>query len=326
MDPSTFPPGFQVVQLTAPLLLCNLFAWGLFGALTVQISIISHSRTTGSPVTTKSLVYCVYTIELLAIVLQTHDAFETFGFGFDNILAATTIKLGWLDIPVISGVVALIGQSFYAYRVHVLSKSWILPAVILVVALTSSLGALLAGIFSFEPNNNVASLSTPQLLVAIGVWCGASALTDILIAASMTYYLSTKVTEFRRTRALVSRLIRLTLETGSLTAVLAVTNLILFLAFPGKTYYIIPTVLMARFYAICILAVLNARCEIVGGRGYAGPTERAMPTYLGRSTTHTADTNGTHLVTLTRDVVSDMGPLDQMELKQIQARDRHVCR
>ncbi|KAJ7633622.1 hypothetical protein DFH06DRAFT_1222376 [Mycena polygramma] len=291
MDPSTgFPPGFQVVQLTAPLLLCNLFAWGLFGALTVQVYLY-YQAFPNDRLTTKSLVYCVYTIELLAIVLQTHDAFETFGYGFNNILAATTIKLGWLDIPVISGVVALMGQSFYAYRVHVLSKSWILPAVILVVALTSSLGALLAGVFSFEPNINIASLSTPRLLVAIWVWCGASALTDILIAASMTYYLSTKVTEFRRTRALVSRLIRLTLETGSLTAVLAVTNLILFLAFPDKTYYIIPTVLMARFYAICILAVLNARCEIVGGRGYAG--QDAISSYLGRSTTHTADTNGT---------------------------------
>ncbi|KAJ7463925.1 hypothetical protein FB451DRAFT_1403315 [Mycena latifolia] len=42
--PLTPPPGFQIVQLTAPLLMCNLLAWGLFGALSVQVSFVAKTE------------------------------------------------------------------------------------------------------------------------------------------------------------------------------------------------------------------------------------------------------------------------------------------
>ncbi|KAJ7463926.1 hypothetical protein FB451DRAFT_1491954 [Mycena latifolia] len=272
---------------------------------------------------TKLLVYSIYTIELVGTILQTHDAFETFGYGFGNFLAATTIKLGWLDIPVISGLVAFIGQSFYAYRVYVLSKSWIIPALIMIVSLTSSVSAFLAGAFSFAPDN-VVRLSTPKVTAAVGVWCGASALSDILIAICMTYYLSNQVTGFRQTRALLSKLIRITLETGSLTALVAVTNLVVFLAFPNQTYYIIPTVLMARLYPSCMLVVLNSRCQIVGGRGtYLESTDGMLstPSYLRTPGSRGAGTNDTHLVTINREVWSDAATHDHVEMKGMGVRN-----
>ncbi|KAJ6537827.1 hypothetical protein B0H19DRAFT_961969, partial [Mycena capillaripes] len=293
------------------------FAWGLFGGLTVQVYFY-YQAFPKDRLPTKLLVYTAYTIELLAIILQTHDVFETFGYGFGNFSALTTIKLGWLDIPVLSGLVALIGQSFYAYRVHVLSNSWFIPGVIMIVSLTSSVAALLAGIFSFALCTDCEVESGTDLDVYVSqIWCGASALSDILIAICMTYYLSKRVTGFRQTRALISKLIRLTLETGSLTALLAVTNLIVFLAFPGRSYYIIPTVLMARLYAICILVVLNSRSEIVGGRGTSEKSTDLLstPSYLRTPATRGTDTTDTHLVTLNREDLSDPAMAHHVEMK-----------
>jgi hypothetical protein len=67
--------------------------------------------------------------------------------------------------------------------------------------------------------------------------------------------------------------------------VVALANLILFFAFPGKAYYTTPGFIMPKLYANSILAVLNARFRIVGGRAtYISSSDTAnilsTPTYL----------------------------------------------
>ncbi|KAF9009848.1 hypothetical protein BDZ89DRAFT_1047719 [Hymenopellis radicata] len=90
-------------------------------------------------------------------------------------------------------------------------------------------------------------------------WCGGAALCDILIAAFMTHYLPdvhhTQLakydTGFRHTQRLILKLIHLTVETGTLTAVGALLDLILFFAFPFQ-----------ELYANAMIIVINARLKI----------------------------------------------------------------
>ncbi|KAJ7364490.1 hypothetical protein DFH08DRAFT_646136, partial [Mycena albidolilacea] len=98
------------------------------------------------------------------------------------------------------------------------------------------------------------------------IWCGASALSDIMIAVCMTYLLSKMDTTYRQTRVLISKILRLTIETGSLTALVAVIIIGLFFGFPGSTYYACPSSVMPGLYSNCILVVLNARFHIEGSR------------------------------------------------------------
>ncbi|KAJ7435454.1 hypothetical protein FB451DRAFT_1418196 [Mycena latifolia] len=141
---SSVPPGVQIVQMSGPQLLSYLFHWGLFGALSVQLYLY-YDAFPNDRLSTKCLVYTVYAIELVEAVLITQDAFAIFGYGFGDFTELTNIHLMWLDVPVTSGLVAFIGQSFYAYRVYVLSQSWIIPVLILVVSLISSIGAFFTG-------------------------------------------------------------------------------------------------------------------------------------------------------------------------------------
>ncbi len=109
------------------------------------------------------------------------------------------------------------------------------------VSLTSTI-AITTGAYSFEAGN-VLKLNNRRTSVAVGVsiclghpvftaliygqiWCGASALCDIIIAICMTYYVS-PFTGFRRTRLLVTKLIRLTVETGSVTGMFSVSSNVL---------------------------------------------------------------------------------------------------
>ncbi|KAJ7136610.1 hypothetical protein C8R44DRAFT_550873, partial [Mycena epipterygia] len=112
-------------------LLATLLAWGLFGALSVQLYLY-YEAFPNDKWSTKSVVYSVYAIELVEMILATSDCFARFGYGFGDISAITDTRLAWLDTPIMSGIVSFIGQSFYAYRLYVLSKSSFVSVLIVV--------------------------------------------------------------------------------------------------------------------------------------------------------------------------------------------------
>ncbi|KAJ7364489.1 hypothetical protein DFH08DRAFT_950064 [Mycena albidolilacea] len=147
MDPASAAP--LIVQVAGPLVLPNLFHWGLFGVLSVQVYFY-YMAFPKDPWATKCLVYTVYTLLVVETVLLTNDAFKRFGYGFADFEALLANDLGWFEIPVMSGLIALVGQSFYAYRIHVLSKSWWIPLLIVAMSLTSTVGAILTGVFTFQ--------------------------------------------------------------------------------------------------------------------------------------------------------------------------------
>ncbi|KAJ7467580.1 hypothetical protein FB451DRAFT_1401579 [Mycena latifolia] len=208
---SSVPPGVQIVQMSGPQLLSYLFHWGLFGALSVQLYLY-YDAFPNDRLSTKCLVYTVYAIELVETVLITQDAFAIFGYGFGDFTELTNIHLMWLDVPVTSGLVAFIGQSFYAYCVYVLSQSWVIPVLILVVSLISSIGAFFTGAIVLQG----VPLAGWQLLAR----------------------------EYDED-------IRIFRETGTLTALVAVITFILFFAFPGKMYFSVSTCLLPRLYGNC---------------------------------------------------------------------------
>ncbi|KAK0486510.1 hypothetical protein IW261DRAFT_1455870 [Armillaria novae-zelandiae] len=214
-------------------------------------------------------------------MIFTHDAFATFGNGFGDIGALTGMYLNWFTVPIMSAVSACIGQAFYAYRIFVLSKSLIVPIIVICVSLTSLVAGIVTGVWCF-PVDNVIELNSPRMTIAIGILCGAAALCDIIIAICMTYYLMRSNTGVRsRTQMLVTKLIRLIVETGSVTAVVALLSFVLFLVFPHQTFYGTPTLIVAKLYANNVYMVLNSRIRIIGGRDtYTSSTDMDFTTTM----------------------------------------------
>ncbi|KAK0493068.1 hypothetical protein EDD18DRAFT_429764 [Armillaria luteobubalina] len=346
------PAGYPIEKLSGPLIVAYLLHWGLFGTLSVQLctvlGIALHEAVSNSfsldlyylafPKDrrfTKYLVYGIYIVELAQTMLVTHDAFAMFGYGFGDIEALTNMHFDWLTVPIMSGFVACVGQVFYAYRIFVLSKSPIVPLFVTCVSLTSTVAAIITGAYSFEAGN-VLKLNNRRTSIAVGIWCGASALCDIIIAICMTYYLMRSDTGFRRTRLLVTKLIRLTVETGSVTgmyfetpatftivakitsptsAVVALLNLILFFGFPHQTFYGTPALIMPKLYANTVYMVLNSRIRIMGGRDtYISSTDQSITSTMIRDTNSqssqgTRRTGGMHgrapVVAITKEVFND---------------------
>ncbi|KAK0214040.1 hypothetical protein IW262DRAFT_1466600 [Armillaria fumosa] len=307
------PAGFPIETLSGPLIVAYLLHWGLFGTLSVQLYLYYLAFPKDRKFT-KYLVYGIYIIEFVQTMLFTYDAFAEFGYGFGDIEALTGMHFNWLAIPIMSAVVAFVGQVFYAYRIFILSKSQIVPLFVICVSLTSSVAAIIAGAYAF-PADSVTELDNRSISIAFGIWCGASALCDIIIAICMTYYLLRSNTGFRRTRILVSKLIRLTIETGTMTAVVVLLNLILFLAFPHQTFYGTTSIIIPKLYANAILMVLNSRIRIVGGRDtYTSSADMSITTTMIREIT-SQSTEGTQpadrmrgqvsVVAITRNVFND---------------------
>ncbi|KAK0241064.1 hypothetical protein EDD85DRAFT_388071 [Armillaria nabsnona] len=258
------PPGYPIEQLSGPGIIAFLLHWGLFGTLSVQLYLYYLAFPKDRNFT-KCLVYGIYTVEFAQTILFTHDAFAIFGYGFGDMKALTRVYFNWLTIPIMSAAVACVGQGFYAYRIFILSRSRIVPIFVICVSLTSAVAGIITGVYCF-PADDVTELNNRKMYNAVGTWCGASALCDIIIAICMTYYLQRSTTGFRRTKILITKLIRLTIETGTVTAVVALLNLILFFAFPHQTFYGTPGIIMPKLYANTVLVVLNSRIRIVGGR------------------------------------------------------------
>ncbi|KAK0226623.1 hypothetical protein IW262DRAFT_1492017 [Armillaria fumosa] len=318
------PVGYPIQRLSGPLIVAYLLHWGLFGTLSVQLYLY-YLAFPNDRKFTKCLVYGVYIIEFVQTMIFTHDAFATFGYGFGDIEALTGMYFNWFTVPIMSAVSAFIGQAFYAYRIFILSKSSIVPIFIICVSLTSLVAGIITGVWCF-PADNVIELNSPRMSVAVGILCGAAALCDIIIAICMTYYLMRSNTGFRRTQMLVTKLIRLTVETGSVTAVVALLSFVLFFAFPHQTFYGTPTLIVAKLYANNVYMVLNSRIRIIGGRDtYTSSTDMSITTTMIRDMTQsTEDTRPTDriqgrvsVVAITPEVFNDDHEMGQEKNKSL---------
>ncbi|KAJ7664521.1 hypothetical protein DFH06DRAFT_1470858 [Mycena polygramma] len=262
---TVLPPG-ELVRITGPLLVGYLLHWGLFAALSLQLYLY-YQAFPNDRKSTKLLVYGVFLIEAAQTGIVTNAAFDTFAYGFGNVAALTDMHLSWLTIPIMSAIVATIGQTFYAYRVWVLSKGVVIPIGIVVVSVVSTICGIITGALTSRGATINVITTNKTISTMLGIWLAASAANDILIAICMTYYLMKSSTGIRQTNVLISKLVRLTIETGTITALFAIISLILWFGFPGEAYYTCPTSLMAKLYSNTMMVVLNARIKINGGRG-----------------------------------------------------------
>ncbi|KAJ7107427.1 hypothetical protein C8R44DRAFT_321522 [Mycena epipterygia] len=78
-----------------------------------------------------------------------------------------------------------------------------------------------------------------------------SLVTDIIIAASMTWMLHTARFHIRNTRvnSVVNRIIMASIQTGALTVICAGASLALFARYTHKDYYFSPTYILAKLYS-----------------------------------------------------------------------------
>ncbi|KAJ7354395.1 hypothetical protein DFH08DRAFT_854743 [Mycena albidolilacea] len=158
--------------------------------------------------------------------------------------------------PVLISVVSAPIQIFTAWRMSVITGSLILPALITLLSFGSFGSGIIVSINVFmHPEFRSFETFTTEVIV----WLVLSAVCDVVITAGMTHALYSRKTGFSVVDGQINRIIRLTLETGALTAITALVDMILFLVFPRTTVNFIVDFPLSALYTCSILAMLNSR-------------------------------------------------------------------
>ncbi|THU80176.1 hypothetical protein K435DRAFT_764819 [Dendrothele bispora CBS 962.96] len=249
----------DIVWLTIPRLLGFAWNWGLMGALTVQVYIY-HISFPGDRVIFKALVYILYLLEWAQTFSATYDAVHWFGYGWGNNDTLDQIYTEFLNIPIFTSTIGAAVQIFFGWRIFTLSRSKVLFGFIILMALIQLAGAAVTGYYiCIVPTE---SNDIPGLPRSVGVRLGTSAAVDIVIAGCMTYFLLKNRSEFSiQTNAVITKLVRLTIETGTITATAAIIDLVFFLSIHDNTMHQISGVTLSKLYTNSLLMLFNNRMK-----------------------------------------------------------------
>ncbi|KZT01788.1 uncharacterized protein LAESUDRAFT_450779 [Laetiporus sulphureus 93-53] len=251
----TMTTSLEVRLLTGPEFLGMLLNWALLGMLFVQVYIY-HVCFPKDPLSLRLFVYGVLIYEIIQSALIAAVGFDYYVYDYGDVSGLTTYHNGWFSVPVMCGVMSAAVQCFFAWRIWVISKLRILVGAIVTIALAQMSIAIVGGVkLKLLTSTSDENTVTPY----IDAWLAGSALDDIIIAISMTIFLSRAKKGFKASDALLNRLITLVIETGSLTATIATIDLILFTTKPQTYLHTAPVLVLSKLYANTLLINFNNR-------------------------------------------------------------------
>ncbi|EAU82196.2 hypothetical protein CC1G_10598 [Coprinopsis cinerea okayama7 len=99
------------------------------------------------------------------------------------------------------------------------------------------------------------------------VWFLAACISDVLITMVLVVTLSKRKTGFAATDDAIQRIIRITVQTGALTAFFAIGDVVFFMTMGHTALNFLWDLALSKLYANCLLSTLNARTSIKEGVG-----------------------------------------------------------
>ncbi|KAF7333812.1 hypothetical protein MVEN_02338100 [Mycena venus] len=249
---------------------CELGApWALF--VQVYIYILAFSK---DKLWHKFLVGFIVIAEILQTLGDSRDAVRVFGDGCGDVRALELVGWAWFSVPVIGSTIACVGQLFYAWRIFALTlgNNWYIPGVIVSVTLFQFAAGIWTGVLICQAETFI------QLQFRTLKPPCATALSDLMIVAATTFYVIKKRTPdvSRTTHALLSGILKVTVETGVLCAIFAIVNLCLFMTYDGNNYHLGICIWLSKVYSNSIMVIMNSRTYI----GHVPPSGASQPTEM----------------------------------------------
>ncbi|KAJ7706478.1 hypothetical protein B0H17DRAFT_1326118 [Mycena rosella] len=257
----------QFETLTAPILAGTQANWALLGTLAAQVYKF-HIRFPKERAAIKALVYSLFLLEVVQTGITSHFAYSILvtGWGNPNIFA----KLPWsgLATPIFTGITSASVQIFFAWRIYFLNGEKMvyrgISIAIVLLALMQSFAAIITDA-RFGVTIEVAELQ--RLMSGVKTWLIGSAICDVLISVTMVVILTEyrMKTPWKRTDSLITKLIFNTVETGAITTVVAIADVVLFIMFPSNNLHQTPAFMLGKLYTNLLLVTLNTRASTSTG-------------------------------------------------------------
>ncbi|KAE9397174.1 hypothetical protein BT96DRAFT_1020955 [Gymnopus androsaceus JB14] len=233
----------------------------LYGVLLVQANIY-YSTCKGDKVWVRYLV-------LFLIIAETVNAITDFELTWQPLIAenGTSRALevsptGLRAEPVVTSTISTLVEIFMAWRIRKLISSNLLFGLITFLAISSLVGGVSSTILvSLMPDYS----QFVKFQWAIMTWLISSAMADIVIAISLVVYLVKSKGNFKATDTVIDRIIRVTVQTGALTSIAAISDLLTFVLDSHSTLQFIWDLPMAKLYTISLLSSLQCTRTMASG-------------------------------------------------------------
>ncbi|KAJ7579516.1 hypothetical protein C8J56DRAFT_867918 [Mycena floridula] len=250
------PPSLDLI--TGPIMVGIIIGVFLHGIATAQGYVYFRSDAcVKDRVWLKVLAACVWFLETLLTI---------FGCSYLYFLTITRFgqyaRLG--DLPwsvsgfvVIGGMVTFIFESFYAWRVHVISGRWLVSVIAWISSFVKIVLNLTIGILTHKEGTLAQFKAKYPYLIPF--LFSLSMAIGILNTCSICYYLHRCRTGIKVTNTLVDQVMVWTIETGLIISVCAVLILILELSKPDSNLWIGIYAFYTRLYSNTLFLSFNGR-------------------------------------------------------------------
>ncbi|KAG7089973.1 hypothetical protein E1B28_011598 [Marasmius oreades] len=252
--------------LTGPPMVALSLSCLLFGVLTVQIYLY-HRKFPRDPISLQIFVAVVYladTVQIVLLHIFCWDVFVT-GLAIQGNSPTPTATAGAHTF--IGCLIAAMVQGYFAWRIFSLRRDSVLVKVvagmiILLALMQIASGVVGVGLYLGTGGAGATSVALLRKLVKFPqIWLIGAVVCDLLIAVAMTWILFSlgRDSSVRTTRSLIRSLILRSVETGTLTFIFTLFNLVLFLLYTDNYLYMVFDRTLSKLYSNALLLSLNAR-------------------------------------------------------------------
>ncbi|KAH8921256.1 hypothetical protein BT69DRAFT_1351750 [Atractiella rhizophila] len=248
-----------------PLVVGQFFSFALFGVSSLQFyycfKLLARS--------TRKETYNFLTLVAFAI-LDLADQIGKGEFFWKYIESAVTLGLSsaFVPGPKVSYVNSVVGGAtipiachiYYMVRIYRISRNWKWRNLVvaglgfcLLVSIMASVFALITGRVGFRKpidyGHDLRTLPVP--------WLAGDAFVDIVLSLILVVYLRSQRSEFKDTNALINKWIFISLESGLLSAICAMGDLLLAVIFPNEPYHFAVNYILTKVYINSVLILFH---------------------------------------------------------------------
>ncbi|KAJ7258209.1 hypothetical protein C8J57DRAFT_1341417 [Mycena rebaudengoi] len=189
-------------------------------------------------------------------------------FAKTNVLFGTPIVWSFIAQSIVGVIIATIVRLCFAMRVWRFSKRNVL--VTAGVLVPTVLEFILGTVYTLKSFQRPFFLNVANLEVLASFSLGSGAFADIFTAAALSFFLRRFRTGQERSDTLVNTLTIYAVNTGAVTAAIALLTLIFYDVRPYNLQFMASYFILNKLYAISFMCTLNTR-KIIRGRGGTEP-------------------------------------------------------
>ncbi|KAH8831970.1 hypothetical protein DL96DRAFT_1589531 [Flagelloscypha sp. PMI_526] len=213
----------------------------------------------------KAIVYVTFILELVQTAIQMYDRYQLNAVHYANPGSLDDPLMAWFSIPILTTVTSVIVQAFFGWRIYKFSKSWIMAGLVWLLSLVVLGSGMTQGIMS-QPLTM--SQVGERTTIPLTIWFVSTAVNDLLIATLLSYYLRRMKSGHEKTDRVVTRIVILTVETGTITAISALLIVVLF--FVAPPWWLMFCDSIGKIYANNLMVMFNRRIKFTHDEPIAG--------------------------------------------------------